>query len=61
MKVALITINDSLHEHKVDYPALQRITSNSDICEFFKSILIVNERKSIQVNILKSDEFTFGR
>lgn len=36
MRVALIATNNSLHEHKVDYPALQRITSNSDICEFFK-------------------------
>lgn len=35
-RVALIATNNSLHEHKVDYPALQRITSNSDICEFFK-------------------------
>lgn len=36
MRVALIAINNSFHKHKVDYSALQRITSNFDICEFLK-------------------------
>lgn len=28
MRVVLIAINNSVHEHKVDYPALQRISND---------------------------------